>query len=277
MTDLTGDLRVLTSPPNHDYSYLDTETEVSSVRKAMMVLALFGIGAFMWGCIEDIGSTNNSSPKVWFTDGPREGREVFQNSIDFAWQASDLDDDLGMGTVYVSVTPVRVGGIEISPAELLNGPVRVYENIYRLGPIPDTTYKFSVTVRDGRGGSTTADRTFKVLFDDMFPVVDSVWCPDQKPTNPAFEFTFSIFAHDVALNPASASPEESLTYWYRFVVPGGGTTIEMPDFKRDYKTFATFIDGQTYRGKYVYRAKVRDRAGNVTPEWVCTFDITGPK
>ncbi|MFZ1947374.1 MAG: hypothetical protein WAW06_07480 [bacterium] len=247
------------------------------MRKAMIVIALFGIGAWIWGCVEDIGSTNNRSPRVWFTQAPREGGEVFQNSIEFQWQASDIDDDLGMGKIYVSIDPVQVGQLYVSPPELLTGPVRVYESIYLVGPLPDTTYTFSVTVRDGRGAVTTADRSFRIQFDDMVPVIDSVWCPPQKPTNPVFEHTFNIFAHDVALNPASASPEESLTFWYRFVVPGGGTTVEMPDFRREYKTFATYIDGQTYRGKYVFRAKARDRAGNVSQEWVCTFDITGPK
>lgn len=247
------------------------------MRKAIMVLALIVVGASIWGCVEDISSTNNRAPRVWFTQAPREGGEVFQNSIEFQWQASDIDDDLGMGKIYVSIDPVQVGALTVSPAALLDGPVRVYESIYLVGPLPDTIYTFSVTVRDGRGAVTTADRTFMIKFDDMVPKIDRVTCPPEKPTNPNFEHTFEIFAHDEALNPASASPEESLTFWYRFVVPGGGTTIEMPDFKRQYKTFSTFIDGQTYRGKYVYRAKVRDRAGNVSAEWVCTFEISGPK
>jgi hypothetical protein len=160
---------------------------------------------------------------------------------------------------------------------LLNGAVRVYQNIYDIGGLPDTMYTFSVTVRDGRGASTTLNRTFTVRFDDRPPIIDEVVCPPKKVENPVFPWIFVINAHDVALNPSSASPEESLTFWYRYVVPSGGPSEEAPEFRREFKTVSVSVDGQTYRGTYKYRAKARDRAGNVSREYVCDFDISGPR
>jgi hypothetical protein len=159
----------------------------------------------------------------------------------------------------------------VYPPELANGPIRVYQNFFDISGLPDTVYTFSVTVRDGRGASTTLNRMFKVRFDDRPPIIDNVVCPPLKPPNPAFPWMFIINAHDVALNPASASPEESLTFWYRYVVPAGGPSVETEDFKREYKTFSVNVDGQTYKGTYKFRAKARDRAGNVSKEYVCDF------
>jgi hypothetical protein len=272
------------------------QTEVVYVRRIAAAMILIGAVAFIWGCVEDITPSGNSKPKIWFTRAPREGREVFDNSVSFEWIATDVDDDLGMGQVFVALDPYlpcvidtvtfcprpdscveRIDTLCIMPVELALGPVRVYQNNFDVDNLPDTTYTFSVIVRDGRGAETVLDRGFQVRFDNEPPLIDSVKCPPYKPANPVFEWTYEIFSHDIALNQASASPEESLTYWYRFVVPSGGTSIEAPDFKREYKTLTVTVDGQSFKGVYKFRGKSRDRAGNVSQEYVCEFEVTGPK
>jgi hypothetical protein len=260
-----------------DYSKTGTQTEVADVRRAFAVIIVLGLVTAIWGCVEEITPTTNSKPKIWFTRAPKAGHEVFDNSASFEWMATDIDDDLGMGQTYVAIEPTVVGADTVFPPELLLGPVRIYENIYDVRNMPDTVYTFSVTVRDGRGAETTVDRSFKVRFDDRLPIVDSVRCPPQKPTNPVFEWTFVIFSHDEALNPSAASPVESLDYWYRFVVPSGGDSYETPDFALTNNTYTVNVDGQAYKGVYKFRAKSRDRAGNVSEEYLCEFDISGPK
>jgi hypothetical protein len=247
------------------------------VRKAFAIIILLGLVAAIWGCVEEISPTSNSKPKVWFTAAPREGREVFDNGVAFEWMATDLDDDLGMGQTFVSIEPAVINSQVVFPPELQYGPVRVYQSLYEVQDLPDTIYTFSVTVRDGRGAETTAERTFKVRFDNQLPIVDSVRCPPQKPSNPVFEWTFVIYSHDEALNPQAASPVESLTYWYRFVAPSGAESYETPDFERENNTYTVNVDGQRYKGVYKFRAKSRDRAGNVSQEFLCEFDVSGPK
>lgn len=241
------------------------------MHRAILIGVLLVVAVSVWSCVEDLAPGSNNQPKVWFTRAPREGREIFTNAYQFQWMASDTDDDLGMGQTYVALAPAQIDTIVVFPPQLLDGPVRVYENLFDIGGLPDSVYTFSVTVRDGRGASTTLNRTFKVRFDDRPPIIDNVVCPPMKPPSPDFPFEFVINAHDEARNPSSASPEESLTFWYRYVVPAGGTSVETPDFRREYKTFSTYVAGQTYKGTYKFRAKARDRAGNVSREYVCDF------
>jgi len=247
------------------------------VRRIWLALVLLAAAAILSSCVEEISPGSNNPPKVWFTKAPKDGREIFSNQYEFTWTATDTDDDLGMGQTYVSLVPATIDTFVVSPIELANGAMRVYTNIFTIGQLPDTVYTFSVTVTDGRGATTTLDRTFRVRFDDLPPIVDYVECPPAKPTSPVFQWTFVIHAHDEAPNPSSASPEDSLTFQYRYLPPSGATSIEVMDFQREYKTLKVDVDGQTYRGTYKFRAKARDRAGNVSTEYVCSFEISGPK
>lgn len=241
------------------------------MRRGMLVLALLIVAVSVWSCVEDLAPGTNSEPRIRFIRAPKEGREIFQNAYEFQWLATDLDDDLGMGQTHVQLTPAKIDTIVVFPPELVSGPVRVYDDLFEVSGLPDTVYTFSITVRDGRGASTTLARTFQVRFDDQPPKIDRVVCPPMKPPSPNFTHIFIIIAHDEALNPASASPEESLTFSYRYVVPAGGPSQEATEFSRENKIKPFTIDGQTYKGTYRYRAKARDRAGNVSAEYVCEF------
>jgi hypothetical protein len=132
-------------------------------------------------------------------------------------------------------------------------------------------------VIDGRGGQTATSRRFTVRFDNQPPIVDSVACPPTKPTNPNFTWTYVIYAHDIAANPAAATPVDSLCYTYRFSVPGGGAgSVEQSECKGANKTFTATIDGQQSPGQYKFKCKATDRAGNSSEEFTCTFDIGNP-
>ena len=247
------------------------------MRRLLLALALLAAAMLMSSCVENVSPGSNTPPKIWFTHAPKEGREIFDNGYDFQWMSTDTDDDLGMGQTWVGLTPTTIDTTVVFPHELAAGPMRVYENLFSIAELPDTVYTFSVTVTDGRGGTTVLNRNFVVRFDNMNPIIDYVECPPAKPSNPTFQWTFVIHAHDVAPNPSAASPDDSLTFQYRYVVPGGGTSIEVYDFARDYRTLKVDVDGQTYKGQYKFRAKARDRAGNVSTEYVCSFDLGGPK
>lgn len=249
------------------------------MRRIGLALALLAASTILSSCVEDVSPGSNNPPKVWFTRAPKEGREIFTNAFEFWWTATDTDDDLGMGQTYVTVVPAKVDTFVVSPRTLADGPLRVYTQppLFNVGNLLDTVYTFSVTVIDGRGGTTRLDRTFTVRFDNLPPVIDYVECPPAKPTNPVFQWTFVIHAHDEAPNPSSASPDDSLSFKYRYVVPEGGTSIEVTDFLREYRTLKVDVDGQTYKGIYKFRAQARDRAGNVSEEYVCSFEISGPK
>jgi hypothetical protein len=272
--------------------------EVRSVRRLVLLLALCVVAVTTWSCIEEIQPKTNNQPRVWFTRAPEKGGVVYQNAAIFEWTATDFDDDLGMGETYVGLQPYlpcrwdtftvcnargdscRLDSqfVCIYPMELMAGPVRVYENRYLIANLLDSTYMFSVIVRDGRGAETAVSREFTVQFDDRSPKIDELVCPGKRD-DPVYTFTFVIRAHDRARNASAATPWDSLSYWYRLTVPSGGPSYESPDFKLADSTYTASIDGQTFKGEYKFRAKVMDKAGNVSTEASCKFEAgtTGPK
>ena len=267
------------------------------MRRLMLLGALFAVVATVWGCIEDIQPKTNNNPKIWFTRAPRNQGVIFQNGATFEWTATDTDDDLGMGQIWVRLDPYLECIVDtqtvcsppepchdvvdtscIYPVTLRDGWVRVYENTFDVANLPDTSYSFSVKVQDGRGADSILVDHFRVRFDNRPPIIDSVRCPPRKPASPSFQHTFIVYSHDVAANPASASPTDSLTYWYRFAVPSGGRSYETDDFARENRIFPIFIDGVSFPGIYKFRCKAKDRAGNVSQEYVCDFTIErGPR
>jgi len=255
------------------------------MRRLVLVLALGAVALTALSCIEEIQPKFNSNPRVWFTRAPGDRSVIYDNAAGFEWVAVDIDDDLGMGQTFVSLSPAVIDTILVYPHELERGWVRVYKPTaseywgYDISSLPDTTYTFSVKVIDGRGGETTTSRRFSVRFDNQPPIVDSVACPPMKPSNPNFTWNYVIYAHDVAANPAAATPVDSLCYTYRFAVPGGGQSVEQSDCKGENRTYTATIDGQTYPGLYKFKCKATDRAGNSSEEFTCTFEVgsIGPK
>jgi hypothetical protein len=267
--------------------------EVGSVRRMVLVAALCTAALITWSCVEEIQPKNNSKPKIWFTSAPRERRVNYQNAATFLWVSTDVDDDLGLGETFVRLAvPVHTAdGTVLEPPPCASGPggqvcvdppairsgdwVRVYQNTYDVGSMPDSVYLFSVRVRDGRGAETTLNREFTVRFDDQPPVIDSVFCPPGKPSSPDFIHTYVIYAHDVAKNPDAATPVDSLTYWFRWSPAPGADGYEPADFAISNRTYQAEVQGQLHPGIYTFRAKVMDLAGNVTPEYKCQFEIQG--
>jgi len=255
------------------------------MRRLILLLALCAVALTTWSCIEEIQPKTNNAPKIWFVRAPEANQIIYENGATFEWVAVDTDDDLGMGQTYVAMTPTVIDTIEIYPPTLQQGWLRVYKPAnseywgFDVSNLPDTMYTFSVKVIDGRGAESITARAFKVLFDNLVPIVDEVECPPAKPTNPNFMWTYVIHAHDVAPSPSAATPVDSLTYWYSFRAPGGADSYETDGFSIDNRTFSVTIDGQTYPGEYRFRAKAMDRAGNVSLEYLCKFEVGsgGPK
>ena len=265
------------------------------MRRLILLAALGAVALTTWSCIEEIEPKTNNVPTIMFTRAPENRNVIYDNGVQFEWMAVDTDDDLGMGKTYVKLTPYTeiytpdgTGGTDtmaVFPPELKDGWVRIYKRAafeywgFDVSNLTDTTYTFSVKVVDGRGVEGFASREFLVRFDNMPPLIDSVACPPAKPTNPNFPWTYIIYAHDVARNAASATPVDSIAYYYRFSGPGGVTPVETPDYRIDNKTFTVTIDGQTYPGEYKFRAKCVDRAGNYSLDYNCKFTVgeTGPK
>lgn len=245
--------------------------------KLIILLAL--VGAFAWGCVEELQPEGNLKPMVWFDRGPEEGEVIFQNAVNFEWTATDWDDDLGMGATFVQLDPAYVPWYDEDAGDTVyfehpEGWVRLYENLYQVLDLPDTTFYFSVRVVDGRGADSVATRKFFVRFDADPPRIDSVYAPPAKPTNPTFCWRYEIFAHDIARTQRAATPLDSLEYSYRFVPPSPLESIDAdPEWANTNLVFEVCVDGQTYPGEYKYRCKVRDRAGNVSPERVYKFTI----
>jgi hypothetical protein len=242
-------------------------------------------GALIWGCVEELDQGRNRVPMVWFTRAPENGEVVFQNAVNFEWIATDWDDDLGMGATYIKFEPDSVMWTEIVEDSLKEftfehpeGWVRHYgETTYQILNLPDTTCVFRVKVVDGRGADSTIVRRFFVRYDAEYPVIDAVTCPPAKPPNPTFCHTYTITAHDVARTPRAATPQDSLEYSYRFVRPSPLPTIEsQPEWSTENQQYEVCVDGQMNPGEYKFRCKVRDRAGNTSPEYVCKFEIVKP-
>jgi hypothetical protein len=150
----------------------------------------------------------------------------------------------------------------------------VYETIFELIDLPDTNFTFSVRVVDGRGADSTIARYFIVRFDNVVPIIDSVRCPDFKQKPQIINWKYVISAHDEAPNPWSATPAESLEFWYRFVGPPGSETYESdPEWAIANRVFDVVIDGISFQGTYTFRCKARDRALNTSPEFKCQFKV----
>jgi hypothetical protein len=252
--------------------------EVYYVQHVKVLILVILVGALVWGCIEEVKPSYNRKPMVWFTRGPEYGSVIFDNSVGFEWNATDWDDDLGMGATYVRLEPAEVEWFDAAAGSNVvfrhpDGWLRVYEEIYEIRDLPDSTFTFSVRVVDDRGADSTVSRRFFVRYDPDAPIIDSVYAPPGRPPNPVFAHRYEIFAHDIARR--APTPPESLEYNWRFVRPSPLSTLEPPrEWSFFNKEVELSVDGQTYPGEYRFRCKVRDRAGNVTPEAVYKFEIT---
>jgi len=254
-----------------------------TVTKLKLLVTLVAVGAFAWGCIEELSSGKNSKPNVWFTAGPEDGAVIFQNSVEFEWMATDFDDDLGMGKMFVRLDPSYVEWVDVLTGSLKvythpEGWQRVYERRYEIIDLPDTSFIFAVRVIDGRGADSTVTTGFIVRFDNLPPVIDSVTCPPAKIAPQQYDLKIEIFAHDIARSPRSATPVDSLEFSYKLVGPRGSgfrTVESQPEWSPANRVFTYQIDGQTYQGKgqFTFRYKVRDRAMNTSPELVCKFEF----
>ena len=110
--------------------------------------------------------------------------------------------------------------------------------------------------------------------DELPPVVDSVTCPPSRPVQPAFTWLFTIHAHDEAPLACLVTPENSLEYSYVFTPPPPLAPIHpVTEFSRFNRTFDAPVDPQSFPGEYTYSCRVRDRAGNISEEWVCRFVV----
>jgi hypothetical protein len=240
------------------------------------------VAALVWGCIEDLEPETNRKPMLWFTRGPEDGSVVSDNSVTFEWNASDWDDDLGMGATYIRLEPSEVEWYSAEAGSDVvfihpEGWVRVYEEIYDILDLPDTTFTFSVRVEDDRGGDSTLTRTFFVRYDPYAPIIDSVDGLEGRLTNPVVSYTYRIFAHDIARAPRGATPPESLEYSWRFVRPTGLPALEsQPEWDTHNDEVELSIDAQAYPGEYRFRCQVRDKAGNISPEVVLKCEYTRP-
>jgi hypothetical protein len=253
--------------------------EVRPVRAFKLVLMVALVSGLIWGCVEELDTGSNLKPMIWFTRGPDEGEVIFENAVNFEWVATDWDDDLGMGSTYIRLEPATVRWFDDKADSFVTfthpeGWVRVYENIYGILDLPDSTFFFSTRVIDGRGADSVVTRRFYIRYDPEPPAIVDVDCPPYKPTSPVFCHTYVIDAYDVARSERAATPVDSLEYNYVFVPPSPLERVDSdPEWSVFNKTYEACVDGQTYPGVYKFRCKVRDRAGNATPVYVCEFKI----
>jgi hypothetical protein len=245
--------------------------EVVFVRAVKLLLLLCIVGVFVWGCVEELNPGQNMKPMIWFTRGPDQDEQIYNNSVDFEWMASDWDDDLGMGATFVRLEPSTVPWVneqdETVYFEHPEGWVREYTNTYQVLDLPDTDFVFSVRVIDGRGADSIATRNFVVRFDNIPPDIDSVIAPRFKPPAKIFTHTYKIFASDRARTPRAATPPEEIEYWYRLVGPSGFDAIEStPEYSVGNNEVTVNINGVQFPGEYTFRCKARDNAGNTSAE-----------
>jgi hypothetical protein len=262
--------------------YVVSRMEVFCVRHLKVIIFAALVGALVWGCIEDLEPSYNRKPMVWFDRGPANESVVFDNSVFFEWNAADWDDDLGMGATYVRLEPPVVDWYDNAQEESVTfwhpqGWVRVYEETYEILDLPDSTFTFSVRVEDGRGADSTISRLFYVRYDPQAPIIDSVYALEGRLDNPIQEHEYVIFAHDEARAPRGRTPPESLQYSWRFVRPFPLPALEPAAEWSRYNNKVTLnIDGQSAPGEYRFRCKVRDMAGNVSPEQVYKCEYIRP-
>jgi hypothetical protein len=252
------------------------------VRQVKLLIFLALVSALVWGCVEDLEPSFNRKPMVWFMRGPEDGSVVFQNSVFFEWNAADWDDDLGMGATYVKLEPSEVEWYDDIAGSTVTfrhpeGWVRVYEEIYEVLDLPDSTFTFSVKVEDDRGADSTITRLFYVRYDPYAPVIDTVDALEGRLDNPNVCHEYEIVAYDIARNPRGATPPESLQYNWRFVRPFPLPPLEpVVEWSRFNNKIELCIDGQSAPGEYRFRCKVRDLAGNVSPEQVFKCEYIRP-
>lgn len=244
-----------------------------------LILFVIVVGAFVWGCVEELEPGKNLKPMVWFDRGPEEGEVIFQNSVTFEWTATDWDDDLGMGSTYIRLEPSYVPWYDENSGDTVyfshhEGWFRLYETIYTILDLPDSTFYFSVRVTDGRGADSTATRKFFIRYDAEPPRITNIVAPPGRPSNPVFCWTYVITAEDYARTARAATPADSLEFSYRFIPPLPLEPIDSdPEWSTENDEFDVCVDGQTYPGEYRFRCKVRDRAGNTSTEAVRKFEI----
>jgi hypothetical protein len=252
------------------------------VRHIKVIIFAAVVGALVWGCVEELQPSFNRKPMVWFDRGPQNGSVVFENAVVFEWNATDWDDDLGMGATYVKLEPPVVEWYDEAAEESVTfwhpeGWVRVYEEIYEILDLPDSTFTFSVKVEDDRGADSTITRLFYVRYDPKAPIIDSVDALVGRLDNPNVCHIYKIFAYDIARAPRGATPPESLEYNWRFVRPFPLAPLEpAQEWSRFNNEVELCIDGQSAPGEYRFRCKVRDLAGNVSPEQVYKCEYVRP-
>jgi hypothetical protein len=246
----------------------------------MKLLILVAATAMLvWGCVEELDTGRNYTPLIWFTHGPDSTGIIYDNSMEFEWVATDVDDDLGMGATYVMLHPDYVQWLNLANDSMVTfehpeGWVRVYEDRYEVIDLPDSEFTFSVRVVDGRGAADTIESVFEVRFDNLAPIVDDIDAPAAKQDAADFMAYFRIYAHDIARSPWNATPVDSLEYWYRFVSPCD-PPIESrnPEWSTSYNEFSAWVTGSTCQGKYTFWYKVRDRAGNQSDQLKAEFEV----
>lgn len=256
--------------------------------KYINLIVVIALGIFLGaGCVEDIERGENVSPTVWFETSPAESSVIFSNATSFEWKASDFDDDLGMGATYVRLDTVDAGD---------DTWYRVYDTVYDLLDLPDSTFNFRVRVVDPREAETIITRNFKVRFDPFAPVIDSLDAPDYKQSKQDFTANFVVYTHDIApsgvegVGPLpwpearAASPPESLMFQIRMVGPSCFDDEELDwEYGMTYTTgdgdiaayyqYSVFVPGASCDGKYTCWIQVRDRALNDTSPIKAEFEV----
>jgi hypothetical protein len=243
------------------------------------LIMLVAVATLIWGCVEDLDTGRNYRPLVWFTRMPDSTGIIYDNSIEFEWVSTDVDDDLGMGATYVHLTPNVVQWLNLATDSTVTfehpeGWQRVYEDRYEIIDLPDSEFVFSVRVVDGRGAADTIRSTFEVRFDNLAPVRDSIQAPAAKQDAADFLAYFRIYAHDIARSPWNATPVESLEYWYRFVSPCDPAIESRPEWSTAHDEFETWVTGSSCQGKYTFWYKIRDQAGNQSDQLKAEFEVT---
>ncbi len=261
------------------------------MRKSVTAFLVIAALAFVVGCIEEIKPKVNQKPNVWLINGPKNGETVYEDGVDFEWGISDFDDDMGKGKVFVRFYPDSVrwynpdkDSFEIflltyrNPLtgrdDRVRGWMRWYPSIYRwtIRGLPDSLFTFEVRAEDGRGADSTLSVRFWVRFDKYPPEIDSVvGLPPAKLLPQNYTMNVTIYAHDKARTRGAETPPNQIQYQFTLRGPSGFGTVET-----DWSTKNVFnytIDGQKYQGEYKFRYRVRDRAGNTSPEFLHTFSF----
>lgn len=245
------------------------------MRRLLTICFIVACTGFMVGCIEELKPKVNLKPNVWLKKGPKNGETVYDDGVEFEWDVSDFDDDIGGGKIFVRFDPDSVTWYNPDAESIetfvltvkgyrIRGWMRWYRSAYTwaIRGLPDSIYTFQVRVEDARGADSTLAVTFKVRLDRHPPVIDSiVGLPPGRLDPQMYPMDVTVYARDRARTAGAETPVSELQYQFTLRGPTGFQTIETPWSHKN--RFSTTIDGQTYRGQYTFRCKVKDRAGNV--------------